>query len=442
MKKKKNNSKNSSVFLDLDLDEEVDTELEEDIAQSIDIVNRNREELDNQREARINNKFQRNANGKIIEREKVKYQINFKIIIVVLAILIAIICFLYNYGVIFGIKFNSNSEVLIDENKIELVTKDSDLYGMYNEKLYVFSNNTLTLYNNKGKSEWSHDFSESFSPSIYVNGKYMLITNNSTGTMYLFEGKNEILNQKIDGEIKSAFLDKFGNMAIVYSTPSGYNNTVGVYEKNGTSLYDVHLENENIVSIEMLNNAQKLVICEAMTDSSKIGVRFRIVDIEQNEENQIRDVVTLDNQFVYDFKVQGKNIYALLDNKIVSIEMDSGNIVTLKEFDSTQMMFVALNKNYYTYLERNIKENKYVIENVNYNGNVISTTNIDSVPKNMVSGEYVNYYIFQDHVYMLNKWGIELGSKDTNFTPKYSIIFNNNKSLALVYTNKIYIVNL
>ena len=36
----------------------------------------------------------------------------------------------------------------------------------------------------------------------------MLVTNSSTGMMYLFNGKNEILNKKIDGKIKKAFLDK------------------------------------------------------------------------------------------------------------------------------------------------------------------------------------------------------------------------------------------
>ena len=103
---------------------------------------------------------------------------------------------------------------------------------------------------------------------------------------------------------------------------------------------------------------------------------------------------------------------------------------------------MALNKNYYTYLERNLQENKYVIENMNYNGTKISTTSIESLPKSMITSDFVNYYIYPNHVFILNKWGIELKSHETNFTPKQCVVFNNNKSLALIYTNKIYVINL
>ena len=313
---------------------------------------------------------------------------------------------------------------------------------MYNEQLYVYSNNTITTYDKDGEVTWTYNFSDSFTPNILVEGKYMLVTNNSTGTLYLFESYNEILNKKIDGVIKNAFLDKYGNMALEYSNSSGYNNIISVYDKKGKNKYDAYLSQENIISMEMLNNAQQVVFCEAVTDSSNIGVKFRIIDISKKEEEQLRDIISLDNQFIYDFKVEGKNIYALLDNQIVKVDIDTGNLETLKELDNTQMLFVKLNANYYSYIERELSDNKYIIENVAYNGSKISTTLVDSVPKSIVCGELVNYYIYQDYVYILNKWGVELQSRNINITPKKCIVFNEDKSLALIYTNKIYIVNL
>lgn len=434
--KKRNKNKNSSVFL-----EEVDTTLEKDIEQGIDIVNRNREELNNERTERIN-KFERNANGQMIERPKIRYKISTRTIIFIAAFIILVTWILNDYGPIFGIHINKQISINLDENKIELVTKDSDIYGMYNEELFVFSNNTITTYNEKCEVTWTHMFSESFTPSIYVEGKYMLVTNDSTGTIYLFESNNEILNKKIDGVIKNAFLDKYGNMALEYSNVSGFNNIISVYDKRGNNKFDAYLTQENIISMTMLDNAEKIIFSEAVTNSSNIGIKFRIIDISKSEDERIRDIISLDNQFVYDFNVQGKNIYALLDDKIVQIDIDTGNSTTLKEFNSTQMLFVALNKNYYTYFERNLEDNKYVIENVNYDGTKISTTSVDSVPKTMISSDFVNYYIYHDHVYILNKWGVELQSRETNFTPKKCIVFNNDKSLAMIYTNKIYVVNL
>lgn len=438
MKKKKN--KNSSVFLDEETKNVEDLSLDDDIEQGVEIVNRNREELDNQRNKRIG-KFERNANGQIIERPKIRYSVNTKAIVTIIVIIVVICWFLYSYGPIFGIHMTSVSEN-IEDNKIELVTKENDIYCEFNDELLVYSNNTISTYDNNANLTWSYTFSESFSPNIYVEGRYMLVTNNLTGMMYLFEGRNEILNKKLDGTIKSAFLDNYGNIAVEYAVENGYNNVVGVYNKAGRSLYDAYLSQENIISLKLIDNGRKLVFCEAVTDSSNIGIKFRRVDITKKEEEQLTDIVSLDNNFVYDFIVQGKTIYALLDDSIVSIDVDNGNINTLKEFNSTQMIFVSLNDDYYTFLERDISNNKYISENIGYSGNKISSTLVESVPKDMVSSNWINYYIYQDYVYILNKWGVDLGKREITFTPKKCIVFNNNKSLALVYTNKIYILNL
>ena len=438
MKKKKN--KNSSVFLDEETKNVEDLSLDDDIEQGVEIVNRNREELDNQRNKRIG-KFERNANDQIIERPKIRYSVNTKAIVTIIVIIVVICWFLYSYGPIFGIHMTSVSEN-IEDNKIELVTKENDIYCEFNDELLVYSNNTISTYDNNANLTWSYTFSESFSPNIYVEGRYMLVTNNLTGMMYLFEGRNEILNKKLDGTIKSAFLDNYGNIAVEYAVENGYNNVVGVYNKAGRSLYDAYLSQENIISLKLIDNGRKLVFCEAVTDSSNIGIKFRRVDITKKEEEQLTDIVSLDNNFVYDFIVEGKTIYALLNDSIVSIDVDNGNINTLKEFNSTQMIFVSLNDDYYTFLERDISNNKYISENIGYSGNKISSTLVESVPKDMVSSNWINYYIYQDYVYILNKWGVDLGKREITFTPKKCIVFNNNKSLALVYTNKIYILNL
>ena len=346
-KRKKN--KNSSVFLDEV--NNIDPSFEDDIAKGVEIVNKNKEELKRQRNKRIN-RFERNANGKMIERPKIRYQISSSTILIMFAFIILIVWLLHNYGPIFGININNNTSTSIEDNKIELVTKDSDIYGMYDNQLYVYSNNTITLYNEKSEVTWTYNFSESFSPKIYVEEKYMLVTNNSTGRIYLFENQNEILNKKIDGTIKNSFIDKYGNIAIEYSNESGYNNVISVYDKKGNSKYDTYLSQENIISLQMLENAKKIIFAEAVSESSNIGIKLRMIDITKNQDEQIKDIISLDNSFLYKFIVEGQNIYALLDDSIVSIDINSSNVNTLKEFDNTQLLFVDINNNYYIYLER------------------------------------------------------------------------------------------
>lgn len=199
--KKRNKNKNSSIFLEEENIEE--NSLERDISQSINIVNRNREELESQRKNRIN-KFERTAGGQLIERPKHRYNVNFKVIVTICIIVIILVWILYDFGPYYGIHIKP-IDTDINSSKIELVSKESDVYGEYNNELFVYSNNCITTYNESSKVTWSYTFSESFTPSIYVSGRYLLVTNDSTGMTYLFEGHNEILNEKIDGKIKSIF---------------------------------------------------------------------------------------------------------------------------------------------------------------------------------------------------------------------------------------------
>lgn len=432
MKKKEN--KNSSNK-NLEINEEKLTQ-EDEIG--VEIANRNKKESDEKNKERLN-KFKRSADGILEERPKFIYNINLRIIAIILFIIIVVVWLIYEYGPIFGIHVKPTS-TNIEDFKVELVTKDSDIYGMYNEDLFVFSNNTITAYDYNTNVTWSHTFTENFVPNISVNGKYMLVTNNSTGMIYLFRGKNEILDKKIDGTIKNAFVDENGNIAIEYSNESGYNNVLAVMDRKGNSKYDAYLSQEDLVSLKMLNNANKIIFVDALSQSSSIGIKFRMIDISKTDD--IEDIVSLSNEFIYNFYVEGSKIYALLNDKIVQIDINSGDVKSLKDFDSAQMLFVSLNENYYSYLESQIDKNNYVIKNVAYNSNEISSIEVDSVPKNVITCDLVNYYIYQDHIHIYNKWGVDLGQRQTMFTPKKCVVFNNNKSIALIYTNKIYIVNI
>ena len=231
-------------------------------------------------------------------------------------------------------------------------------------------------------------------------------------------------------------------MAVEYSAKSGYNNMIAVFNKKGENRYDTYLAQEDIISLEMIDNAEKIIFCESVTDSSTIGIKFKMIDIIKKDEDMLKEIATLDNKFIYDFFVDRKEIYALLNDEIVSINFNSGEIKQLKKFTDTSLLYVSMNKNYFSTLDRNVEENNYIIENVSYGENVVSTTILDNAPKAMISDGYVNYFVYQDHIQIFNKWGVDLGKREINFTPKKSIVFNNGKSLALIYTNKIYIVNL
>ena len=52
--------------------------------------------------------------------------------------------------------------------------------------------------------------------------------------------------------------------------------------------------------------------------------------------------------------------------KDITINSNSGDIETIKEFNDTSLMYVSINKDYFTTLDRNIEDNNYVVDNVRY----------------------------------------------------------------------------
>ena len=50
--------------------------------------------------------------------------------------------------------------------------------------------------------------------------------------------------------------------------------------------------------------------------------------------------------------------------------------------------------------------------------------------------------IYQDKLKVVNKWGIVIKEIEITFPPKDIVVFNHEKTVALVYSNKIYFLNM
>ena len=80
--------------------------------------------------------------------------------------------------------------------------------------------------------------------------------------------------------------------------------------------------------------------------------------------------------------------------------MDKNEQTELKEFASSQVLFVSLLNKYYTAIEKSLTDNSaYSIVTNDYNNVQISTINIENSPKFVVNSEYLNYCIYQNKFY-------------------------------------------
>ena len=77
-----------------------------------------------------------------------------------------------------------------------------------------------------------------------------------------------------------------------------------------------------------------------------------------------------------------------------------------------------------------------------FDNSLISSTSIDNVPKFIQNSGLLNYFVYQDRLSVINKWGIEVKSENIDIAPKNIIVFNGQKAIALVYTNKIRVIKI
>ncbi len=412
----------------------------DDISKGINIINKQKIKDINAREKRIGKTLKDIENEKIDEKEF----INFKPLILsfIVILLIILIYIFFEYGPIVGISVNLYKQADEDEVKIDIVSTEQDQYCMYNEDLLVYSNQVLSSYNSTGKKVWSYTLDQMFTPNIYINGRYMIVSNNASGNIYMFDSKKEILNKKIDGRINNIYISDGGIMAIEYAT-SGYKKNIGLYDKSGKNIYNAHLDNDAIADIKILENGNKILVTKINTTSFKAGIELQLIDTTKQEDN-IRVISKLDNNILYDLTIQGQNIIMLLDNKLLSINMNTSEVKDIKKFDSSQMLHFSISDNYYTCVEKelNSSNDKYIINNVRLDGTNISSLEIENSPKILLNSGLLNYFIYQDKFSVVNKWGVEVKNKNLITLPREIIVFNKEKSLALIYSNRIYIENL
>lgn len=413
-----------------------------DISEGINIVNKQKVKEKNAREKRIG-KTLKEVEIEELEENK-KEVINFKPIVLsfVSIILIIAIYIFFEYGPIFGVSINKYRENGKEEVKVDIVSTEEDFYAMYNEDLLVYSNQVLSTYNSTGKKTWNYTLDQMFTPNIYIKGKYMIVSNNTSGNIYMFESKKEILNKKIDGKINNIYISDSGIMAIEYAS-SGYKKNIGLYDKSGRNLYNAHLENDTIADIEILENGSKILVAKINTTSFKAGIELQLIDVTKQEDN-IKVIAKLDNNILYDLTIQAQNIIMLLDNKLTSININTGELKDIKKFDSSQMLHFSINGNYYTCVEKELNSNsdEYIINNVRLDGTNISSLKISNSPKILLNSGLLNYFIYQDEFSVVNKWGVEVKKKGLTTLPRDIIVFNKEKSLALIYSNIIHIENL
>lgn len=416
-------------------------EFEKDLNKSVNIANNSIAENRKIRESRIG-KTSLELMQELNNEEEVNqstFEFRKFMAIFIIAIIIVLIYLFFKYADIFGININPNSNKTYS---VDIVTSNDDIYGNYVDDLLVYSNQNLSTYDKKGNKNWEYNLGQSFVPNIYIKDKYLAVSNNSNGYIYLFYNKREILDKKMEGNIKNIYLDIYGNIAVEYTT-NGYKKIIGVYNKKGELVSEIYLNSDAIIDITLLDNASKMIVTKVISSSYSIGTQ--IVSYNLKEENSSEEeIIKLDDLFAFKAILKKSNLILLTENKIVSVNINTKESKVINEFNNSQIIFTDISSDYYVNIEKllNSSDSLYQIITNTYLGENISTSNLDNSPMMLKNGGYVNYLIYQNSIKVFNKWGVNIKNFNINMYPKDVITFNEGKSIALVYTNRIDIFNI
>ena len=416
---------------------------DESLSKGIEIINNHKNKQQEKRQERIG-KTLVEVKNELIEQKEIEKEYRIKrrrLVLFITTVSVALLFYLFfTIGPIFGISIYRDSK--IEENKIDITSTDEDFYDNYCEELLIYNNKKLTTYSRFGKKTWEYEIQDIFTPSIYINGKYMVVSNNINGTMYFFENKKEIFTKKIEGDISHIYINNNGTIAVEYST-SGYKKIIGVYSKSGKLLYNTYLQVSSIIDIKFLDNEKELLVITSDSSTFNIGVTINIVD-GTKEHNNIKEITKIENSLIYDIVIKNNNAIIMLDSKIINCNINTATVTDIKSFDKSQILFNSLSSNYYTYVEKELGSdiNKYNINTERFDGTIISNTNCDNSPKLMKNSGYLNYFVYQDKLQVINKWGVEIKNTDISFPPKEIVVFDREKCIALIYSNKVYFINM
>lgn len=376
---------------------------------------------------------------KQITIEKIK---NFKFtkkhagIIIIIVLGIVAYTLIQNYN-IYGLNANKNI-TREDATIIETMNKDSSIYP-YEDCLLLFEREMLRLYDYKGNIKWDKNLDGIFSPKVCVAGKYIQITNNDTGYIWILKGQYECARIRISGKILSANINDNGISVVEYST-SGLKTVISVYNSSGEELYGLKLDNNTVSSYCISDNLKYLAYAYADISGISLITKIDIISLDdlKKEEYVVNTIGNKSNELVYKMYWEGKYLNVLLSSVILRYNANTKE-TTEYMVDNTNAVSLDIFDDKLAYVTTSDSGLAYALKVDSFGGKNIGQTEIEELPKYFVYQDNMVYVCFQNELSIFNKWGWNIKNYKSDITITKPVIFDNGKCVATKVSNKIII---
>lgn len=262
---------------------------------------------------------------------------------IIILIVFICICFLsigyFNYEKILA--FFEDREWEIAESFMT-IKKDSISQVEAGRELLILTNNTLELYGNDGKKNYTENI---ITPGILCHSceEYMAIATQDTNTITLLKGSEELWKNIFSYSILNISVNKNGYVTIIY-LQGGYR-CIKIFKPNGEEMFTTYLASTYALDVEMSNDNKTLYIAEIDTEGIKIKSNIKIIPISELEIDKNPTVETIligTDTLVTDIEYSNKNeLLILTDTGMLSINSEK-TLKKLENFDIKTTLFSSI----------------------------------------------------------------------------------------------------
>lgn len=378
----------------------------------------------------------RKGNTSNLKENIENFKFTTKHLIILLVIVLGIVAYYVtdNYhvlGLVINREITSKDVNIIDTMYTDNIVLD------YQDKILVFQKGSLIAYNLNGTEAWSKKLEEIYTPSIYTSGKYIQVTNNDTGYIYILDGEYEISRIKIEGEILSSKINSDGTSVVEYST-SGLKTALGVYSKKGKELYSLKLTTNTLSDYALSENSKVLAYSYADISGISLVTKVDVIELDKlnDKEYSYETIVTKNNELVYKMYWEGKNLNILLNDSIVKYNYSSKK-QTSYDITSLNVIDMDICNNTLAYVSQSSESSAYLLNVINYDMSLKSSVEVVEPPKYYIYSNGLIYVCYQKQMDIYNKYGTRVKSYVSDTVITRPVIYNDGKCIAMYISNKI-----
>ena len=352
-----------------------------------------------------------------------------KVIIGVIIILIFVFAFL-------GFIFHDEIKNYIEEESwvyvAPYINKDTDVANAYvnGKELMAIKDNYLFIYNRNLETVKTENINSSDIISK-SNGAYAVIASKDKNFIKAYKSGKEIWNKELSFDIKEVTINKNGYVSVVF-LQNGYKSGLKLYNSNGDEILNIFLASTYAVDVEVSEDNKKLYVSEVDFNGINTKSSLKTIDVATND-SVISELG--DDEIATDVETSKGNIY-LLSNKAIYKYDKQGEKNLVYSFEGKNVIYASIENNTYPFVVESDENVVRSFKDLDYYLTIPEEPMlVDSMNSNIAMCFKNEIWIVNDYCRVLKKIKIDSGLEKIMF-------FNEGKTLALIHSDKIELVNI